>query len=252
MQLTRQDQGGKTGFGKVFAYLRDRLLDGSVRPGDRLIAERELSVQLGVGRPVLREALRALAMIGVVEIRPGLGTVVRQPDGAILGEFFAFALGQHSDVLSDVMQARIAIETQAARLGCTRATQADHDRLRSALDRVVATIDEPLAGGQADFDFHLSLVAASHSDTLLGIYQAIADLLSRSHVQRRGLVQFSPGMRDYLIQDHRRVFDALVSRDPDRADETLRRHFAIGDEFRQRGVIEAARQANGTPHRRDN
>lgn len=242
MRITRPDDGA-TGFDQVFAYLRERLLDGTLKAGDRLVAERELAAQLGVGRPVLREALRALAMLGVVDIRPGMGTVVRRPDVSILGEFFAFALGQQSDIVADVMQARIAIEIQAARLGCARATEADHGRLRDALARIEATIDDPVAGGQADFAFHLALVQAAHSDTLLGIYQAVGDLLSRSHVLRRGLVQFSPGMRDYLIEDHRRVFAALAARDPDDADETLRRHFSIGDDYRRLGALEAARVA---------
>ena len=224
----------------MFAYLRERLLDGAIRPGDRLMPERELAAQLGVGRPVLREALRALSMLGVVDIRPGMGTVVRRPDVSVLGEFFAFALGGHSDIIGDVMQARIAIETQAIRLACTRATDADLRRLRTALDRIIDTIDDTEAGGHADFAFHLALVESARSDTLLGIYRAIADLLARSHVLRRGVLRFSPGIRDYLIDDHARILAAIEARDPRAADDTLRRHFAIGDDHRRRGALAAA------------
>jgi DNA-binding FadR family transcriptional regulator len=79
MEITRLNDGSK-GFEKVFAFLRDRLLAGSLRPGDRLIPERELATQLGVSRPIVREALRALTVLGVVEIRDRVGTIVRRPD----------------------------------------------------------------------------------------------------------------------------------------------------------------------------
>ena len=63
MELKRVDEGEK-GFEKVFAFLRDRLLAGSLKPGDRLVSERDLAIQLGVSRPLVREALRALTMLG--------------------------------------------------------------------------------------------------------------------------------------------------------------------------------------------
>ena len=89
--ITRTPDSEGTGFAKVFAFLRDRLLEGSIHSGDRLIPERELALQLGVSRPIVREALRALAMLGVVEIRERVGTVVRKPDVSVLGDFFAFS-----------------------------------------------------------------------------------------------------------------------------------------------------------------
>ncbi|MFC4167704.1 FadR/GntR family transcriptional regulator [Teichococcus aestuarii] len=243
LRITRPDEAGAKGFDKVFAFLREQLLNGTIRPGDRLIAERELAVQLGVSRPVLREALRALAMLGVVEIRQGMGTVVRRPDVSVLGEFFTFVLAQQSDITDDVMQARIAIECQAVRLACQRAMESDFTRLREALARIEATIDEPVAGGLADFAFHQLLVEAAHSATLRSVYSAISDLLTRSHIARREVVRVSPEMRAHLVEDHRRIYIALLSRDERQVDETLREHFAIGHEFRLRNAMEAARRA---------
>src|ERR1700709_269168 len=103
MEITRLNDGSK-GFEKVFAFLRDRLLAGSLRPGDRLIPERELAAQLGVSRPIVREALRALTVLGVVEIRDRVGTIVRRPDVSVLNDFFTFALSQQADFLDDIME----------------------------------------------------------------------------------------------------------------------------------------------------
>ncbi len=236
MEITRPIEGEK-GYGKVFAFLRERLISGALKPGDRLIPERELASQLGVSRPLVREALRALAMLGIVEIRDRIGTVVTRPDISVLNDFFTFALAQQADMLDDVMQARIAIECQAIRLACEQASIADFERLQRALTKITETIDEADAGGMADFEFHRAIVHASRSETLLVLHNAMAGLLAYAHRSRRELVQAFPSMKAYLIDDHRRIFDAVVGRDPEQADATLRRHFAIGDEYRRRALV---------------
>jgi GntR family transcriptional regulator, transcriptional repressor for pyruvate dehydrogenase complex len=227
----------ESGFEKVFGFLRDCLIAGSLKPGDRLIAERELAIQLGVSRPIVREALRALTMLGIVEIRDRIGTVVTRPDISVLNDFFTFALAQQADMVDDVMQARVAIECQAIRLACDRAGLTDFERLQHALAKIAETIDRADAGGVADFEFHRAIVLASHSETLTVLHGSMSGLLTRSHRSRRELVQSFPSMKTYLIDDHRRIFEAIVARDAERADATLRKHFAIGDEYRRRAVV---------------
>ena len=183
LTILRPDTGAG-GFEKVFSFLRQELVEGRLAPGDRLMSERDLAVQLGVSRPMLREALRSLAVLGVVEIRHGVGTIVRRPDVSVLGDFFAFAAASHANLIDDVMQARIAIECQAIRLGCQRATLFDFEQLSSALQRIVETIDDAQSGGLADHAFHSALVTAGHSDTLTTLYKAMQELLTRSHCHR--------------------------------------------------------------------
>ena len=228
----------RKGFDRVFAYLRAQFLAGALKPGDRLASERELALRLAVSRPVLREALRALAMLGVVEIRHGVGTVVRRPDVSVLGEFFAFALAQHGHMADDVMEARVAIECQAIRLACQRASLSDIERLRAALDAVQATMDDQAAGAAADHAFHVALVRASKNETLFCLYEAMSEVLLRSFRQRRDLGQHFAEIKEHVAQDHARLFQAIIARDPDRADERLRQHLAIGDELRRRIAVE--------------
>nr|WP_249150570.1 FadR/GntR family transcriptional regulator [Bradyrhizobium sp. JYMT SZCCT0180] len=246
VELKRADEGEK-GFEKVFAFLRDHLLAGSLKPGDRLISERDLAVQLGVSRPLVREALRALTMLGIVEIRDRIGTVVTRPDVSVLNDFFTFALAQQADMPDDVMQARVAIECQAIRLACERAGIADFERLQTALGKIAETIDTADAGAVADYQFHRTIVLASHSKTLAVLHNSMAGLLTHVHRNRRELVQAFPSMKDYLIDDHRRIFEAVVARDPDRADATLRKHFEIGNEYRRRAIVGEADSIMASP-----
>ena len=241
--IVRSNTPNDTGFAKVFAFLRDRLLEGEIRSGDRLIPERELAAQLGVSRPIVREALRALSMMGAVEIQSRVGTIVRQPDVSVLGDFFAYSLAQQKGVIEDVMQARIAIECQAIRLACHRATASDLEDLEHALVRIQTTIGDPINGALADHEFHTALVRSAKSDTLASLYAAMAGILTRSHRDRRAAVEVDAALKEYLITDHRRVFEAVLARDEDDADRVLREHFGIGDKYRRKATVEPPKSA---------
>ena len=239
--ITRPGMGAEgSGFAKVFSFLRDQLLEGTIGNGDRLLPERELALRLGVSRPIVREALRALSMMGVVEIRERVGTVVCRPDISVLSDVFAFSLTQVPDAIEDVMEARIALECQAIRLACQRVTTADIERLRGALDAIEATLDDA-DGGLADFDFHLALVRASKSDTIMQLYGAMANLLRRSHRDRRRVVD--DAMKRTVLEDHRRLLAVIIAGDGDAADLALRRHFHIGDELRRNKALATTRPA---------
>lgn len=226
----------KTGARLVFRYLRQRIQDGTLAAGNRLPPERDLAAALGISRPALREALRALEMIGVVAIRHGSGTVLRRPDASSLAEFFTFALVQDVPVAEDVMEARVAVEIQAARLSCERATVSDITALRAAVERIEQTIDDPEAGALADHAFHTAMVASAHSPVLTALYTALADLLQRSHVARRRSIPLTEEFKTYVVDDHRRILRALVERQAEPLDAVLRRHFAIGNEFRDQAT----------------
>ena len=241
--LTRSSEPEAKGYEKVFAFVREQLISGQLRSGDRLLPERELASQLGVSRPVIREVLRALAAIGVLEIRHGFGSVVRQPGFAELGDLFTMMLAQQAEVIEDVMEARIAIERQAIRLACLRATPADIAALRQALQRIEETVKDPEIGGDADFAFHAALIGAAHSPTLASLHAAIAVLLRRSHFERRERITSLAGIEAYLIEHHRELLAAVVDRDADRADRLLMQHFEIGSDFQRKAAAQGERRA---------
>lgn len=233
------DQGATNGAARVFDFFREAILSGRLKPGDRLPAERELSLQLGVGRPLLREAMRSLAMLGLLEIRHGSGAFVGRAKLGMLSDFFTFCLAQEQNVLDDVMQARIAIECQAIRLACERATDNDIGRFGRCLTTLMDTLHDPERGAEADYQFHVALVEASHSQSLITLYRAISDLLKRSHVERRRVTYKAKAVIDDLVESHRQVFLAVVEGDAEAAEKRLREHFAIGDELRRKSIIAA-------------
>lgn len=229
--------GSESDYARVLDFIRQQLLSGRIKVGDKLLAERDLCALLGVSRPVLREALRALSMIGAVEIRHGVGTFVTTPDVSALGDFFSLMLAQQGDELEDILESRVAIEHHAIRLACRRATQTDYDRLTEALIRIRETIEDAELGAKADFAFHSAIVAASHSKTLVTIYAALSNFIVELHVVRRRKILTVEGIRDYLIKHHAQILDALIRRDAQEADRLLGEHFEIGADFNRRAML---------------
>ena len=232
-----QQEGTRSGYERVLAFIREQLLSGKLKIGDRLLAERELAVRLEVSRPVIREVLRALAAMGVIDTRHGHGSVVCEPDVAEMGDLFTLMLAQRADAIDDVMQARIAIERQAIRLAAQRATNADIARLDEAWRHIKETMSDPVRGGDADFEFHRQVVEAAHSPTLTTLYAAISSLLRRSHAERRVRISEVDGIDAYLVDHHRLILEALIERLPDEADALLAQHFEIGTDFQRRAAV---------------
>ncbi|TAJ33934.1 MAG: FadR family transcriptional regulator [Reyranella sp.] len=248
LAITRQDnEETPSGAERVLTFFRDRLLSGELKAGDRLLGERELSLALGVSRPVLREALRSLAMLGLLDIRHGRGAYVRSADASVLGQALTLCLAPEPNILDDVLQARIAIECQAIRLACARASERDLQAIAATLDTLVDSLDDPERGGGADYAFHLAIVRASDSAALMKIYEAISPLLMRSHVERRRDTFREPAITSGLVEAHRQVFLALARRDPDEAERALRGHFRIGDELRRNNLISTWQERGSTP-----
>lgn len=248
MNVQTASESQQPGSVRIVAWFKERLVRGELKIGDRVLPERELAQELSVGRPLLREVLKSLAMLGLLDIRPGSGTFIARADIRLLTDFFTFCMSQEQDVLEDVMQARIAIECQAIRLACERANESDLARIGQWLGALIETLDDPEAGGRADFMFHQSIVAASHSRSLTTLYGALSELLQQSHVERRRVTYRHRKVVGDLIAAHRQVFLSIVAKNPDEADQRLREHFAIGDELRRRSLIETYRKGPETAH----
>jgi DNA-binding FadR family transcriptional regulator len=247
IRIVQQADRKEDGYDRVLSFLRDELMSGRLKTGDRLLPERDLATALSVSRPVIREALTALSTLGAVEIRRGYGTVVREPNFTALAEYFSLVLAQQAGAVDDVMQARIAIERQSIRLACSRALGPDLERLAQALQAIRETIDDPTQGGAADFHFHSMIVAAAHSPALSSVYAAVAKLLQASHLERRKVIASVPQVDAYLIDHHEAVLLAIRSRNPVDADAVLTAHFEIGANLRADAAAAEAQRRLGRP-----
>jgi DNA-binding FadR family transcriptional regulator len=231
------------GYDRVVSFLSDKLHDGSLKVGDRLLPERELALRLNISRPLVREVVRSLAMIGVLEVHQGRGTFVRSPDFSTLSNILTFMFVQDSEELDDIMELRQGIERQAIRLACLRARTSDFEKIGAALEDIHATIDDPVSGGKADFDFHTRLVEASRSAALINVYSIVSRILQGNHVVRRKRIAATGHLREYIIDHHDLLFRAVQGRDVEESERLLNEHFAIGEKLNNEGLGRAAAPA---------
>jgi len=165
-------QHGSSQTARVAEALLDRIESGAYETGARLPSERQLATDFGVSRPVVREALRILRMLQIVDVQVGRGAFVTgKPDlGTVLDP---------NDLL-DVVDVREVIETGALRLACDRATDADRAAVSEAAQALRAAV--AVGGETADLDrrLHEAIIEASKSSTLLQIWKGLEDQIRRS------------------------------------------------------------------------
>ncbi|NIY64570.1 FadR/GntR family transcriptional regulator [Streptomyces malaysiensis] len=195
---------------QVIAQLRAQITSGEWPVGSRIPTEPELVEQLGVARNTVREAVRALAHNGLLDIRQGSGTYVLATSelAGVMHRRFAAADPRH------VAELRSALETKAARLAAERRTEQDLKQLDAQLDRRERAWEggDPDAFVEADATLHMAVVAASHNDVLEELY---ADLGAVVRDFLRADVGGGMGPDAYV--DHGRLVEAIRESDGERA-----------------------------------
>ena len=203
--------------------LREQILEGELGEGSTLPSERALAEQSGLSRATVREALLILELDGLVLTRTGRkgGTeVVRPRSERVQRSIRTFIRGQGVRFES-VLQAREAIEPQSARLAALHHTPEDWARLSQCHRAIAERIDDVPSFLQANLDWHVSLVQASHNELLIAFTQAIAQVVYKA-TDLRGFN--SPEVRQAVVQAHQKVMDAVGQRDADAAWRRMGRH----------------------------
>jgi GntR family transcriptional repressor for pyruvate dehydrogenase complex len=205
-------------------HLEQLILEGALRPGERLAAERELAEKLEVSRPSLREALEKLQRRGLIETNRS-GTCVTQ-FMAPLTEPLAAMMQANDQALLDYLEYRGLVEGEAARLAALRATDPEREAIRACLDKmqVAHAKDDPSDEAEADADLHMLIYEGSHNLVMLHIMRAFADMLRHGVFYNRHQLYTHPGAREDLLSQHLAIGEAVLARDPRRAQEAASRH----------------------------
>lgn len=204
---------------RIVQRIHQLVLDEGLGPGDRLPPERELAAMLGVSRASISQALVALEVVGFVQVRHGDGIILtssaRNP--GLIDEFRA-----HRDRLPAIIEARVALEVQLARLAAERRTDADLRALERALEFMAAEVDSGDRGAGGDERFHAALTAAGHSVLLARFMAEIAELVRETRLESLG----QPGRSERSLEDHRRIAAAVRDGDGEGAARLMGRHLS--------------------------
>src|SRR6202140_770609 len=221
--------------------IRELIVSGSWGPGDRLPKESELAAQLGLSRNSLREAVRALSQLRVLEVRQGDGTYVSSLEPDLLLESTSFVshllLG---DTAVELYEVRRILEAAAAALAAARIDENGKHELRRRLDRMTeAESVEELV--EADVAFHAVIAKAAGNGVLMSL---LASLSTRTMPVRLWRGRRVDNALDVTRDEHRRIYEAIVGGDPELARAAATAHIASGERW-LRAELAAGASADG-------
>jgi GntR family transcriptional repressor for pyruvate dehydrogenase complex len=204
----------------AFEALIQHIIYGDWPQGTRIPPERELCQSLGIGRASLREALKALELVGMVESRVGDGTFVC-PRTEFLSRPLLWAItGSDRAELRDLVEARRLIEEEIAALAAERASSIEIQRIGETVEELRVSLPLPEAALAADMHFHVALAEAAHNQILLNAVQLFRNLMKQwIHLKLRG-----EGVPRQVLEQHEQIFAAIRHRDPELARLRMREH----------------------------
>lgn len=215
---------GSVSQGSVVSEVAERLLayftSGDIAPGTRLPAERQLSASLGVGRSAVREALAALEILGIVVVRPGSGTYLRDGISELLPRTLSWGMMLGAPRTRELVELRSGLEVQAAQLAAERMTEEALERMQGHLDAMTANIGDLAAFVEADAAFHREIAEGSGNQVLQELLQSIRSLL-RIWVDR---ALTDEGHATAALKEHNEIYAALKSRDTAAVSLSMRSH----------------------------
>jgi GntR family transcriptional regulator, transcriptional repressor for pyruvate dehydrogenase complex len=205
---------------EAIEVIKDMIVRGEIGAGQRLPSERDLAVSLGVSRPSLREAIRALIALNILESRHGEGTFVSSLEPELLSEPIDFVLQVNSDALFSLFEARRVLEAGIAALAAERATDLELAELDDFAKLGSTRLDDPEAFIEHDVEYHARLRASARSPVLASLLSSVSAL---SIASRRVTAQ-DASIRARALADHLAMVKALKSRDPRAASDLMVAH----------------------------
>jgi len=202
---------------QVMAQIEERILDGRLKAGDHLPSERDLAIMLGVSRPSLRESLRVLEALGVVDIRRGGGA----DGGAVLvgtpGPGFVnllklqLALGHFS--ATDVLDTRVALETWSCSEAAYRSTDSDHEELAAILDQMDSPSIEAKDFNRLDTAFHVRIAESTGNALTSHLMGSLRIAINRQMIEAYDGLDDWRKTAEIVRHEHREILAAVTKKD---------------------------------------
>lgn len=206
---------------QIVQQIEARILRGEIKLGDKLPPERELAEQFGVSRTAVREAVKALIQLGLIDAQPGRGTFVisRSPNGVrdIMDHILKVDLDEGTRNLVEV---REILEPEIAALAALRSRPENLAAMQAALLEMESSLDDIDRFIEADLDFHLALAEGARNPLILALIDNLVDILRSA---RRRIALVTGGILR-AQEHHRRVYLAVAQGDPAAAREAMQMH----------------------------
>lgn len=204
----------------AITQIKDFIIQNSLEPGSKLPSERELSRRLEISRASIREALRILEIMGLVEVLPGKGIYVKDLTGDLFVPLPTW-VSDYRDIIHKHFEARLILEPEIAALAARRAIDTDIDRLRQNITLQSSLSESEMATIiQTDIDFHCLIADVAKNETLLMLINSIARM--SFHGWKAALR--TKRRNKTAVEEHVELLERIVDHDEDGARKTMRNH----------------------------
>jgi len=207
-------------YAEIVRQIKALVAEGKLKSGDQLPPERELAEKFMVSRTSVREALRALESLGLIEIRPGEGTFVKEVSIEALIEPLALVILTQKQVAAELFEARRLLEPPIAGLAARRASREEVQELERILDEQATEVAAGRTGLAQDAAFHTAIAHSTRNRAITRLVTALMDLLTQSREESL----HTPGRPERSHADHRRILQAIQARDEAEARRAMLDH----------------------------
>jgi GntR family transcriptional repressor for pyruvate dehydrogenase complex len=205
---------------RIINQIKEALIKKELKPGDYLPTEAELMKNLGVSKTSLREAIKMLQALGVVDVKRGHGTRIRKHPADSMVDPLIFQLILENEEITDLIELRMMFEPAFTLMAMKKANQEDLEKIRNAMEQFEADVHDGTSRVDKDIAFHLAILESTHNPLVIRIGETIYRLFNAS---------IEKALRtDYQVAQkyHRRIFAALCEKDQQRLLETLYESFS--------------------------
>lgn len=216
---------------EIIDQVKAMIGSGTLRPGDRLMSERELAEKLQVGRSAVREAFRVMEAMGILKIKPGEGTYINEQSVESLVNSFSPVLLADRENVREFMELRRILEVEAAGLAAQRRSPEQLEAIHQALQQLQQDVVQGNLGGEADLQFHFAVAEAAHNSFLLKLMNTVGDIMSRVLSAILHILYQNPDNPPRIIREHQAIYTAIQNGDPTGARRAMLEHLTNAEEY---------------------
>ncbi|MED4072406.1 FadR/GntR family transcriptional regulator [Priestia endophytica] len=228
---------------KIYEQVAEELLlnikNGDLKPGDKLDSVWQLAENFQVGRSAIREALSALRAMGLIEMRQGEGTFVREFDPSLISLPITTAVLMKKEDIENLLEVRKVLEVGASGAAASKRTEEDLINMKNILEKMMNSVGDEELGEKADFQFHLAVAKASQNPLLVGLMNNVGEMMLQSMRETRRVWLYSKETTSQRLYDeHMQIYKAIEAMDVRRAQDLMISHLMSVEAVLLENVVE--------------
>lgn len=208
----------------IATQIKQKIMNGDLKPGDRLPTGKELCEMYQVGRSTVREALSALEIMGLIETRQGEGSTVKawKPEDVELPNLQDYLISE--ETVLELMEARKALEISISRMAAIKRTEEDLKKLEENLNNMELNITNAKESKKIDMFFHKILAQSTHNSIMVRLLETISEQMDKAMEEIRRISFNRPGLTKRILEEHRSIYQAVVEKNPILAQQNMLDH----------------------------